>query len=86
MKNGMQVLRIDFTDEAITLGFDGGVFSCFTPGQMESVPWISLEGIRDTGGVCTPDSSDATPKTATWENLLAVTEVVEKQGRFPLRV
>ena len=48
--------------------------------EVDRIPWSPCRDDYFLG------SGDATPKTATWENLLAVTEVVEEQGRYPLRV
>jgi len=72
-------------DKVICGGIDATAFSGLSPAQMKDYVRNLLRDFRDRGRGYILGSGDATPKTATWENLLAVTEVVESEGRYPLR-
>ena len=71
--------------KAITGGIDATAFSSLTPEQMKDYARNLLRDMKDRGRGYILGSGDATPKTATWENLRAVSEVIEQEGKFPLR-
>jgi uroporphyrinogen-III decarboxylase len=71
-------------DKVICGGIDATAFSGLNPSQMKDYVRRLLRDFKDRGRGYILGSGDATPKTATWENLLAVTEVVEAEGRYPL--
>lgn len=70
-------------DKLIMGGIDATHFVADTPDEMKAYVRGLIEDMGD-GRRMILGSGDATPKGTPWENLLAVTEVVEAEGAFPL--